>query len=113
MGLIRKTLRVATLPAGPLGVKASSRKQRVAKATLREAQAQTKLLSATQEALEAATQASHDKHKRELTAAKRELVGARTRASRARRRGLVQEAEEHDLMADLLRDEIERLRNLR
>lgn len=47
MGIFRKTLRVATLPLGPAGVKGSSKKQRVAKATLRAEQAQARALSPT------------------------------------------------------------------
>lgn len=44
MGLIRKSLRVATLPLGPAGVKGSSKKQRVAKGQLKELKAQTRLM---------------------------------------------------------------------
>lgn len=44
MGLIRKSLRIATLPLGPAGVSGSSKKQSVAAATLNEVRTQTRLL---------------------------------------------------------------------
>jgi hypothetical protein len=100
-----------TLPAGPLGVSGSSKKQKAQAALVREAQAQTRLLRATQEGLGDALSAERAKAKADLQDAKRERVRARTRASKLRRSGLKPEADEEELLADLYREEIERLRN--
>lgn len=88
MGLIRKSLRVATLPAGPLGVKGSSKKQRVAKSTLRAAEAQTRVLEAQLRLLERAadpTIAEREREEAEREARRRQAKIAARQAKKAER----------------------------
>lgn len=65
MGLIRKSLRVATLPLGPAGVKGSSKKQRTSAAALKELRAAN-----------AVPKPSHGSF-RQMVRANRELIAAR------------------------------------
>ena len=91
MGLIRKTLRVATLPAGPLGVKGSSKKQRTAKAQLAEAKKTNMILEyGTSDPVEAArirkAKAEADLARIRLTGqARREVSYARIAVTKAKR----------------------------